>query len=85
MREALTLVSHKAAEKRHWNEAEEDDEEDCPTDDTLRLRAAKKVYRNTVMASSRGEQQLTALSRRTHISFLVILFRSIPYNLAEMK
>lgn len=42
VREALTLVSHKAAKKRHWNEAEEDDEEDCPTDHTLGLRAAKK-------------------------------------------
>lgn len=41
MREALTLVSHKAAKERHWNEAEEDDEEDCPTDYTLGLRAAK--------------------------------------------
>lgn len=42
MREALTLVPHKAAEERHWNEAEEDDEEDRPTDDTLGLRAAKR-------------------------------------------
>lgn len=42
MREALTLVSYKAAQERHWNEAEEDDEEDCPTDYTLGLRAAKR-------------------------------------------
>lgn len=41
MREALTLVSHKAAQERHRNEAEEDDEEDGPTDHTLGLRAAK--------------------------------------------
>lgn len=45
MREALTLVSYKAAEERHWNEAEEDDEEDCPTDYTLGLRAAKEGTR----------------------------------------
>lgn len=42
MREAFTLVSHKAAKERHWNEAEEDDEKDCPTDYTLGLRAAKR-------------------------------------------
>lgn len=42
MGEALTLVSHKAAKERHWNEAEEDDEEDCPADYTLGLRAAKR-------------------------------------------
>lgn len=41
MREALALVSYKAAEERHWNEAEEDDEEDCAADYTLGLRAAK--------------------------------------------
>lgn len=45
MREALTLVSYKAAKERHWNEAEEDDEEDCPTDYTLGLRAAKEGTR----------------------------------------
>lgn len=42
MREAHTLVSYKAAKERHWDEAEEDDEEDRPTDDSLRLWAAKR-------------------------------------------
>lgn len=42
MREDLTLAPHKAAEERHWNEAEEDDEEDRPTDYTLGLRTAKR-------------------------------------------
>lgn len=42
MREAFTLVSHKATKERHWNEAEEDDEKDCPTDYTLGLRTAKR-------------------------------------------
>lgn len=41
MWEAHALISHKAAEERHGNEAEEDDEEDCPTDDSLRLWAAE--------------------------------------------
>lgn len=45
----------------------------------------KKIYRNMVRLNPTTEQQLTALSRATHISFLVVLFRSIPYNLAEMK
>lgn len=40
MREAHALISYKAAEERHWDEAEEDDEEDRPTDDPLRLWAA---------------------------------------------
>lgn len=46
MREALALIPYKAAEERHWNEAEEDDEEDRPTDDTLRLWAAKTGKRD---------------------------------------
>lgn len=37
MWEAHALISYKAAEERHWDEAEEDDEEDRPTDDSLRL------------------------------------------------
>lgn len=41
MREAHALISYKAAKERHWDEAEEDDEEDRPTDDTLGLWAAK--------------------------------------------
>lgn len=46
MREALALIPYKAAEERHWNETEEDDEEDRPTDDTLRLWAAKTRKRD---------------------------------------
>lgn len=42
MWEARALISNKAAEERHWDEAEEDDEEDCPTDDSLGLRTAKR-------------------------------------------
>lgn len=38
MRETSALVAHKAAEERHWDEAEEDDEENRPADDSLRLR-----------------------------------------------
>lgn len=41
MWEALALISHKAAKERHWDEAEEDDEEDRPTDDSLGLWAAQ--------------------------------------------
>lgn len=46
MREALTLIPYKAAEERHWDEAEEDDEEDRPTDDTLRLWTVKDRKRD---------------------------------------
>lgn len=56
MREALALIPYKAAEERHWNEAEEDDEEDRPTDDTLRLGAAKTRKRD----KTRREHHLTA-------------------------
>lgn len=35
--EARALIPHKAAKERHWDEAEEDDEEDRPTDHSLRL------------------------------------------------
>lgn len=45
VREGLALVSNKTAEERHWNEAEEDDEEDCPTDYTLGLRAARRGHK----------------------------------------
>lgn len=45
----------------------------------------KKAQGNTVRESTTQEQQLPALTRVTHISFLDVLFRSIPYNLAEMK
>lgn len=83
MREDLTLAPHKAAEERHWNEAEEDDEEDRPTDYTLGLRTAKKVYTNRVKSNKRDNW--LHFRRATHICFLVVLFRSIPYNLAEMK
>lgn len=31
------LISHKTAQKRHWDKAEEDDEEDCTTNHSLRL------------------------------------------------
>lgn len=41
MWEARALIAHKAAEKRHWDEAEEDDEENCTTDYSLGLWAAK--------------------------------------------
>lgn len=41
MWEARALISHKAAKERHWDEAEEDDEEDRPTDDSLGLWAAQ--------------------------------------------
>lgn len=56
MREGLTLVSYKTAEERHWNEAEEDDEEDCPTDYTLGLRAARRVNGNTGKVSKYNER-----------------------------
>lgn len=46
MREALTLIPDKAAEERHWDEAEEDDKEDRPTDDTLRLWTVKNRKRD---------------------------------------
>lgn len=46
MREALALIPYKAAEERHWDEAEEDDEEDRPTDDTLRLWTVKDRKRD---------------------------------------
>lgn len=42
MWESFALISHKAAEERHWDEAEEDDEENSPTDDTLRFWATKR-------------------------------------------
>lgn len=41
MREAHALISYKAAEERHGDEAEEDDEEDRPGDDPLRLWAGE--------------------------------------------
>lgn len=40
MRKAHALIPNKAAEERHWDEAEEDDEENRPTDDSLWLWAA---------------------------------------------
>lgn len=43
MREANALIAHKAAEERHWDEAEEDDEENRPADDPLRLRPANQA------------------------------------------
>lgn len=42
MWEAHALISNKAAEERHWDETEKDDEEDSPTDDSLRLWTVKK-------------------------------------------
>lgn len=47
MWEARALISHKAAKERHWDKAEEDDEENCPTDDSLGLRTAKTFQTNT--------------------------------------
>lgn len=41
MWEARALISYKAAKERHWDEAEEDNEEDRPTDDSLGLWTAK--------------------------------------------
>lgn len=41
--EAHALIAYKAAEERHRDEAEEDDEEDCPTDDSLGLWAEKRM------------------------------------------
>ncbi len=38
VREPLTLLSHKALEEGDRNEEEENDEEDCATDYTLRFR-----------------------------------------------
>lgn len=52
MREALTLIPDKAAEERHWDEAEQDDEEHRPTDDTLRLRAVKNRKRHNGVTHS---------------------------------
>lgn len=46
VREALTLIPYEAAEERHWDEAEEDDEEDRPADDTLRLWTVKNRKRD---------------------------------------
>lgn len=46
MGEALTLIPYKAAQERHWDEAEEDDEEDRPTDDALRLWTVKNRKRH---------------------------------------
>lgn len=43
MWEALALISYKAAKERHRDEAEEDDEEDRPTDDSLGLWAAERI------------------------------------------
>ena len=40
MWEAHALVSYKATKERHWDEAEEDNEEDRPTDHSLGLWAA---------------------------------------------
>lgn len=37
MRETLTLLSHKAAEERHRDEEEKDDEKYCAADHTLRF------------------------------------------------
>lgn len=37
MRETLTLLSHKAAEERHGDEEEKDDEENRATDHALRF------------------------------------------------
>lgn len=51
MREALTLIPYKAAEERHWDEAEEDDEEDRPTDYTLRLWTGPEERRQRNMLS----------------------------------
>lgn len=39
MRKTLTLLSYKAAEERHGDEEEKDDEENCAADHTLRLGA----------------------------------------------
>lgn len=52
MREALTLIPDKAAEERHWDEAEEDDEEDRPTDDTLGLWTVKNRKRDHTVIHS---------------------------------
>lgn len=40
MWEAHALISYKTAKERHWDEAEEDDEEDRTTDDSLWLWTA---------------------------------------------
>lgn len=41
MWEAIALISNKTAKKRHWDETEEDDEENCATDDSLWLWTAE--------------------------------------------
>lgn len=41
MWEAHALISYKTAKKRHWDETEEDDEENCATDDSLWLWSAE--------------------------------------------
>lgn len=48
MWEALALISYKAAKERHWDKAEEDDEEDRPTDDTLGFRAAIREVKERI-------------------------------------
>lgn len=51
MWEALALISYKAAKERHWDKAEEDDEEDCPADDTLGLRATIREEKESIRAA----------------------------------
>lgn len=59
MWEAHALISYKAAKERHWDEAEEDDEEDRPTDDSLGLWAAKRGDQEEKQSENKG--------RKTHI------------------
>lgn len=54
--EAHTLLSHKAAEERHRDETEQDDEEHRPTDDALRLGTAKGM---------RGERERNVLEEHS--------------------
>lgn len=67
MWEAHALISYKAAEERHWDEAEEDDEEDRPTDDSLRLWTAKRGDRGRETTRELSQEESTFDFQTRHI------------------
>lgn len=55
--ESSALIPYKAAEERHWDKAEEDDEEDRPTDDSLRFWATRRNKQKEMQCQSKATKQ----------------------------
>ncbi len=68
MWESHALIPHKATKERHWDEAEEDDEEDCSTYDSLGLWTAKRVKKKEKQKGDYGCKRATFDFQTSHFT-----------------